>query len=131
MVGLDNNADTKRVQEFIEAAVSRMPEQRRPIARTRYEEMPRAERHPPYEGLVASAEGDVWIGAYLGPEVLFLRAPTPRRSWLIVDPAGVLKARLWTPSGFQLHAVQGDTLVGVFTDDLGVESLRGYVIVRG
>ncbi len=127
----DRAVTPERVQEFIEAAVSRMPEQRRPRARTRFEGMPRAERHPPYESLIASAEGDVWIGAYLGPEVAFLFAPTPRRSWLIVDPAGVLQARLWTPRGYQLHAVQGDTLTGVFTDELGVESLRGYEIVRG
>lgn len=127
----DRTVTPERVQEFIEAAVSRMPEERRPRARTRFEEMPRAERHPPYEGLIASPEGDVWIGAYLGPEVAFLRAPTPRRSWLILDSAGVLKARLWTPRGFQPHAAQGDTLTGVFTDEFGVESLRGYVIVRG
>ena len=54
----------------------------------------------------------------------------PERQWLVFGPEGELRATLRTPTGFRPHLVRGDTLLGVYTDELGVESVRAYRMER-
>lgn len=118
----------ERVAQFIDAGLADMPEQQRAAMRKLGEDLPFAEEEPPYEDIIASDVGDVWVGSYQGPEVTLPSFRPPRRSWLIFDLDGALKATLETPEGFRPYAVWDGLMLGVFLDEFGVESIQGYSI---
>jgi hypothetical protein len=114
-----------------------------PPIRELVELMPRRERFPAYDYLMASDEGHVVVGEYAGPIGIWsLRRPDegpeavrpvrrPRdRRWLVFDPDGVLTATLRTPEGFAPASVDEGRIWGVFTDTLDIESVRAYRILR-
>jgi hypothetical protein len=92
------------------------------------------ERFPAYGGLVADDLGRVWVGAYPGQLEFLGYFPdarrVPERRWLIFDEDGVLTARLSTPEGFSPHTIRTGVMWGVFEDELGVESIRGYEVLE-
>jgi len=95
--------------------------------------MPQPERFPAYDGIIAGDGGRVWVGEYVGPlEIPYppLHVRVPERSWLVFDAAGALTATVRTPMGFQPHAVRDERIWGVFTDELDVESIRAYEVVK-
>ena len=118
----------ERVAQFIEAGLADMPEQQRAAMRKLGEALPFAEEEPPYEDIIASDVGDLWVGSYQGPEVALPSFRPPRRSWLIFDSDGALEATLETGAGFHPHAVWNGVMLGVFFDESGVESIHGYAI---
>lgn len=106
--------------------------------------MPRPERVPAYEGLVSTDEGEILVGDYpgplgllslrradFGPEMFRPERRMPARSWLVFDAGGALTATLETPAGFEPYAVRDGRMWGVFSDELDVESVRGYRLDRG
>lgn len=127
----DRTVPAERAERFLEAGLEEMPEAQRPQMRAMFERLPKADRLPPYEDLIGSDAGDLWVGGYVGPERAMPDFRDPVRPWLVFDPAGALQASLQSPEGFRPLAVHGDELVGVFTDALGVESVRAYAILRG
>jgi hypothetical protein len=98
--------------------------------RQMFAQLPHAERAPPYQHLLGTDGGEVWVGPYLGPEHNAPDARLPARQWLVLGPGGSLIARVQTPAGFRPQAIAGDELMGVFTDELGVESVRVHGILR-
>ncbi len=111
----------------------------RPEMRGLVEAVPRAERFPAYEGLVATGGGEILVGAYPGPlgiwplrradhgpEVLRPQIRIPARSWLVFDSAGAITATVRTPEGFEPYAVREGLVWGVYTDEVDVESVRAY-----
>ncbi len=120
-----------RVDDFISAAEAAAPPEEAGGARQVFSSIPRSEEEPAYEGLLASPGGDLWVGSYRGPEVAVLGAPSPAGTWRVFDPDGQLTASVATPEGFEPLSVTKDEVLGVFVDDLGVESVRGYRIVKG
>lgn len=114
-----------------------------PSIRQLVEAMPRREQYPAFEGMVTSELGNLWIGEYAGPvgiwplrradhgpEMLQPQLRTPSRRWLVFTSDGVLEARVQTPEGFEPYSVDGDHVWGVYSDSLGVESIRAYAITR-
>lgn len=114
-----------------------------PPIRQMVEAMPRREQYPAFEGMVNSELGNLWIGEYAGPvgiwplrradhgpEMLQPQLRIPSRRWLVFTSDGVLEARVQTPEGFEPYSVDGDHVWGVFSDSLGVESIRAYAITR-
>jgi hypothetical protein len=93
-----------------------------------------SERFPADGGLVADDLGRVWVGAYPGQLEFLGYFPdarrVPERRWLIFDEDGVLTARLSTPEGFSPHTIRTGVMWGVFEDELGVESIRGYEVLE-
>ncbi len=126
----DRAVTPQRVERFFEAGLAQMPEAQRGAARALAENMPRADVAPALEDIIGSAEGEVWVGEYPGPEMVIPGARMPERQWLVFAPEGELRATLRTPTGFRLHFVRGDMLLGVHTDELGVESVRAYRMGR-
>lgn len=95
--------------------------------------LPRAARFPAYDGLVAGDGGEIWVGEYPGPLGIWPIRPTlrvPMRRWLVFNADGVLTAILHTPEGFQPHSVREGRVWGVFTDELDVETIRAYEVVK-
>lgn len=120
--------------DFVDARLASVPEGRRARLRKLLGELPRADAFPAYGTLLASDAGRVWVGEYPGqlalPGILPGSARMPELGWLVFDSAGAIVAGLHTPRGFDPRAVRGDRVWGVFTDRLGVESVRAYGISR-
>lgn len=121
--------------EFFEGHLSALPPAESSSIREILEAMPEPELLPALTGLVASQAGEVWVGEYtpgqLTMGVAYLgRPPQPRRRWLVFDNEGALTAQLMMPEGFRPMAVDQDMVWGVHTDELGVESVRAYQVVR-
>jgi hypothetical protein len=91
----------------------------------------RAEHYPAYADLVTTDVGELWVGSYPGQLAAQHQARDPERSWLVVDSAGVLVARVGTPAGFRPHAVRQGRVWGVFQDSLDVETVRAYGVPAG
>lgn len=51
-------------------------------------------------------------------------------SWLVFDPDGAWLGRVIAPDGFTILAVEGDRLIGRWRDDMNVEFLRVYELVK-
>jgi hypothetical protein len=88
--------------------------------RRRREEMPFPDTFPAFEDLLADDLGRAWAQVYPLPDA-------PELEWRVFD-SGRWTARLTVPAAFQLMAISGDRLLGVWRDELGVESVRLYRI---
>jgi hypothetical protein len=73
---------------------------------------------PAFADLLADDQGRAWAQLYPLPDAT-------DREWQVFED-GRWIARLTVPPGFQLMAVSGDRLIGVWRDELGVESVRLY-----
>lgn len=127
----DRAVSEERFEQYLSTAEAALPEAARPQARAMLAEVPRSERQPAYEDVLATRGGRLWVGDYRGPEMALPGARSPARSWLVLDKDGTLVARVPTPEGFQLFYVARDEVIGVFVDDLGVESIRVYGVDSG
>jgi len=121
--------------DWLEAQLAAMPEEERAPRLFVLDQMPQAEYFPAFGGLVADHTGGIWVGAYPGQIGLLGLSPevprVPARRWLVFDGDGVLVANVHTPEGFKPHAVRDGHVWGIFEDELGVESVRAYEVVRG
>jgi hypothetical protein len=90
--------------------------------RRRREVMPFPDTFPAFEDLLADDQERTWAEVYPLPDA-------PTREWQVFED-GRWIARLTVPSAFQVMAISGDRLIGVWRDELGVESVRSYAILR-
>jgi len=116
------------VARHIDVAASAVPEAQREMVRDVLSSVPHAEATPIYDDLIASDEGDLWVGLYEAPVLTEGVARYARRTWLVFDREGAPRATLETPEGFRLHAVRDGRALGVQMDELGVEYVRAYAI---
>src|SRR5690606_38762446 len=113
--------------------IASMSAELRPLIRKLLERMPRPDRFPAYDGLIAGEDGRVWVGAYAGQlEIVYppLKLRVPERRWLVFAADGALAASVRTPEGFEPHAVRDGRVWGVYTDTLDIESVRAYELLR-
>lgn len=83
------------------------------------------ERHPAYGGLRVGDDGTLWLRT--GP----VTPPAPPAGpWTVLDPDGALLGTVEVPEGFELRAVDGEFLTGIWRDDLDVQHLRVYRLRR-
>jgi hypothetical protein len=52
-------------------------------------------------------------------------------SWTVFDPAGQLLGSVAVPGEFEVKAIRGDALIGVWKDTLDVEHVRSYRLLPG
>jgi hypothetical protein len=111
---------------------ARLQELRDPATRPRQERinaaLPFPEAMPAYASLLADDEGNLWVEEYRYPA-----AGDPADSearWNILDPLGRLVASLRTPRGFQPHLISRGHILGISRDDLDVEFVEVYELIR-
>lgn len=126
----DRRVTDQRVEEFIATAEAALPEAARARAREIFREVPRSETYPAFEDVLASPEGELWVGEYRGPEMVLPGARSPERDWLVFDSRGVAVGRVTTPAGFQPLHVATNEVLGVYVDEVGVESIQVYDVLR-
>jgi hypothetical protein len=120
--------------DFMESWLAPMAPEERDMFRALMVDIPRPERFPAYDDVVAADMGEIWVGAYAGEHTMMYptrNARVPARRWLVFDADGALVASVETREGFQPHAVREGRVWGVFRDELDVESVRAYEIARG
>lgn len=108
--------------DAVEAQIGRdAARQQAPRARIedQYAKMSLPDTMPAFQDLVVDREGWLWAERY-DPDT-----STDRR-WVVFDPDGRARGTVETPAGIDVRAVGRDYILGVATDDLGVETVRRF-----
>jgi hypothetical protein len=92
-------------------------------ARRSMQDLQFAPEVPAYAGFVATEAGGLWVKDFVLPGA----EEAPER-WTIFEPDGRIRGLVDLPAQFRPLHVDGDTVFGVFRDDLDVEYIRGYTI---
>lgn len=109
---------------FAQIEIERAPDEMRPRMRQRFENERFAE-HFPFAGRVElDADGRLWVEHWLHPH-----AEDPPM-WTVFAPDGSMLATVELPRGFHLLDVRGDVVVGRVRDELDVEQVRVYTLIR-
>jgi hypothetical protein len=77
---------------------------------------------PSYGALIPGADGEIWIVPYPGMD-----ATAP---FIVIDHLGHVLAHVAVPAGFKLWQVGRDFLLGVHTDDVGLEQVQLFHLDR-
>lgn len=92
------------------------------------EQSPQPEVVPAFGGLLFDDAGNLWVLPYFPDEgrTAWQRAPVAR----VFGPDGRLLGRVTLPTGLEVHDVGPDRIVGVRTDELGVEIVQVHTLSR-
>lgn len=83
--------------------------------------MPDAESAPLIDQIAVSRIGELWVR---------VAAHGPARTWYIFEVDGRVRASIALPATFTIHAIRGDRVAGMWTDEDGVEHVRVYAVER-
>lgn len=112
--------DRERYRDAVLAPLS-------PQGRARMErvlgQIPFPETLPAHGRMLAGDDGSLWVVRYLPPG-----GGAPQ--WDVFDRDGRWLGTLRMPEGFRLQQVVGELALGTFRDDLGVESVRAYRMLK-
>lgn len=122
---LDRSSESVR-RGLMDAFVSAVPAEQRPLFEQRREEFPVRDELPAFGAMLAGEGGSLWIGEYVGFMPDALEMPNPTQEWLVVDPERERAHRVVTPPGVKVLRVGSDFLLALHRDNLGVESVRRY-----
>lgn len=86
-------------------------------------EMPYPETMPAYSGLEVDAEGNLWVREY-GTS----GAPTQR--WSVFEADGRLLGAVAMPAEFSVYEIGADYVLGRWTDELDVEHVQLYALIK-
>lgn len=128
---LDRRVDEEDMADFVESNVAALPDEQREAMRERVAGLPHAPRRPAYHGLVVTDDGEVWVGDYPGAAEVLSQEAGPERHWLVIDAVGVTRRVIRTPAGFVPMSVREGRILGVHTDELGVETIRVLLLEAG
>lgn len=83
---------------------------------------------PAVRGVTQAEDGTIWLRRYDPVET-----ETGERmgEWWILDAGGAPLARALTPAGVSLRVIGGDTVWGIESDELGVQYIVRYGLVKG
>lgn len=98
-----------------------------PNARRRIEsvfaEMPVPRTMPLFSSVVVDASERLWVGGYVAPG-------DTAREWRIFDRDGQLEGVSSTPAGLRVTQIGDDFILGIWSDDMGVEHVRLFSLIR-
>jgi hypothetical protein len=105
-------------QAMLETAASDLQRQR---WNQLFREWSYPDSQPVYDQLLVSTAGDVWVRHFaIGQQ------PTAR--WSVFDPAGRWLGEVTTPGDLVVMELGEDHVLGLWTDDYGVEYVRVYAV---
>jgi hypothetical protein len=114
----------RHLQAMFDRMLERMPEQRREQARAEGPgNQPHGDVVPPYAAFITDRTGNLWVSDYDDP------LSTPGR-WTVYGEDGGVLARIALPERFLPFDIGADWILGRELDDLDVEHMRLYPIVR-
>ncbi len=115
----------RAVEERVPADPDVDPDARR-RALDAYAEMTRPAAWPFFDNLEIDPAGHLWVQQYRAPW-----ADGGTRVWWVFDSEGVYLGAVVFPGTLDVHQIGDDTVVGVVTDELGVERVQVHRLRRG
>jgi len=94
-------------------------------ARSQLLAFPRVPALPVFAELIGDLSDNLWIKRYIYPWI-----SDDSEAWDVFNADGVLQAFVTHPEGLRIHEIGEDYVLGVVTDELGVERVRLYDLVR-
>ncbi len=95
-----------------------------PQIRSGFRDTPHAEFMPAFEAVLLDSEGYLWVEDKNIPGDTL-------RTWTVFDPEGIPLTRLSLPIANRVLDIGEDYVMAVFEDELGVEYVCTYPLVRG
>jgi hypothetical protein len=113
------------LEALFQRQLESMPEELRAEwqARERQADDPHGEFVPPYGEIGTDRSGNLWVSDYDDPT-------GPAGRWTIYDPEGRVLARIVLPERFDPYDAGDDWVLGREMDELDVETVRIYEIVK-
>jgi hypothetical protein len=121
--GREREVGSEEMESFIQTRLEGVPPEDRPRVRQSILGMPHPPTVPPYGSILADDDGDLWISEW---------APYPRipGRWDVFDGRGGWLGEVRTPSGFVPNVVGSDWILGVEMDDMDVEYVVVYPLLK-
>lgn len=127
LVRLDHDAlpvTQTDIDGYVSDRMARARPERRQIYETMFENMPFPSTMPSYEDFRVDGEAYLWVSDFRKPGDV-----QPR--WNIFDPEGVYLGVVETPPRFRISEIGSDYLIGSWRDDLDVDHVRMYTLLKG
>lgn len=116
-------ADVERYREFLASRnLGSVPPEVRAGAEQRVAAIPHREMLPSFGELRVDEAGHVWVAQF--------GLPGQPQKWDVFDPAGVWLGTVGMPGDLVIHEIGMDYVLGVATDELGVERVGLYRLQR-
>ena len=103
---------------FLERMRNRLPESHLRIYEDHLSDMPIPEAKRPWDALVVTDEGGVWLLQADGTEVEMAGVPPENRFWDVFDAEGLLVGHMQLPANVSPVQVSGQTLVATVRDEM-------------
>jgi hypothetical protein len=114
----------EHVAAYLDSRLAIVDDSIKPRLRREIPEMPLPEAFPAFSELHVDLHGDLWVRHH--------RRPGERTDrWSVFNPAGAIVATPGVPAGVRILEIGADYILGVHTDNLGVETLRMHHLTRG
>jgi len=98
-------------------------EDQRRDAERRFEEMPIPETQPAYATFTLDAVGDLWVREFTAGEAATW-------TWTVFDPEGRMLGTVAMPADFRVTQIGDEFVLGLWKDDLEVEHVRLYPLIK-
>jgi hypothetical protein len=89
-----------------------------------------ADVKPVFSHIIEDEAGNVWVEHFrwLDKDIL---APNPKPSrWSVFDPQGTFLGEIQVPASFLVSSITNDQVIGFFKDELDVEHVRVYGLIK-
>ena len=123
--GADRSINDQHVQALLEERLKKAHAAGHARIRSDFVRHSTAEQFPAYREMVGSSNGQVWIEDYPPP------GDEHPITWTAFDSTGAVAAVMDMPRGVEVFEIEDDYVLGVFSDDLGVQYVRVYDVIRG
>lgn len=123
--GVDLKITDAEVQSMKKVFLDRTPTpEARKREQARLDAMPIPERRPAYSHLEVDRQGDLWVSGYTFTGF-------HDRSWSVFAPDGRFLGKIPFPGALRVLDIDSTSVLGVWSDSLGVEHVRVYGIEKG
>lgn len=107
------------VEQTIEEMDPGMADHMRPY----FESIPPPEMMPPYDKLLADAEGNLWVERYQRPQ-------ESAHVWTVFNAEGRLLGSVEIPGGVTVFEIGSDYVLGRWSDEFDVEQVHLYRLIK-
>jgi hypothetical protein len=121
--GSDLSITDADLEAYRAAALANVPDAARPAVERDLRDLPLPSAFPAFEQIETDGSGRVWVKQ-------FQRPTATGHAWTILDTDGAWLGSVQLPTDFEVTYIASDVVLGIARDDLGVERIRVYDIVK-
>lgn len=121
----DLDVDRATVDRWLERQIGERSPELRPAYRRSLERQPVNRTYPAFSELLSDSEGNAWLQSWIRPGDE--DEPT---QWTVVSPEGRLVGKTFLPPDFVPLEIGREYVLGRQTDELGVQSLSVFRLLR-